>query len=369
MPPRSKYLAATAVLALHQLRPASASLLGGKINNHAVATVIAAATTTDEGLLACATADAITSSCYFAGSFDLTVPIQTIQQCLCCYSSIELDEIYLSCASYIAYSEPTATEAFSIATSLYDICDLSGSCPVIGAGGGGGGGGTLPPDPTSPDPITPTPTPPAPEPQPTVPPAPEITAPALCTSLASVWQACSKAIPGFSTAPVSELVDCFCYDKQGSYNTDVQDYADGCESWAKTSATSDYEVVTILQTFCDVYAAAIPTAGPGGGGGSGPTPTSTKPFFTGKPTGTEGDGEGNGNGGAFNMGSFGFGGGPAPTSNPGGANPDLGASSAVVVTVTQTPAPRPNGNGAAKGADSSRWGLLGVIAGALLMGF
>lgn len=201
---RSRYLAAIAALAINHLRPSTANILGGTINNHAVARVIAAATTTDKGLLACATADAITSSCYLAGSLDLTVPVETMQQCLCCYSSIELDPIYLSCASYIAYSQPTATGAFSVATSLYDICDLSGSCPVIGAGGGGGGGGggTLPPDPTSP-------TPPAAQPQPTAPPGAEITAPALCTSLAVVWQACSKAIPGFTTAPVSKLADCF----------------------------------------------------------------------------------------------------------------------------------------------------------------
>lgn len=121
-------------------------------------------------------------------------------------------------------------------------------------------------------------------------------------------------------------------------------------------------VITILQTFCDVYAAATPTAGP--------KPTSTKPFF--KATGTASSGgDGDGNGGAFNMGSFGFGGnggggGATSTTTPGGG-PDLGASSAVVVTVTQTPGP--NGNAAARGTQGSRWGLFGVFVGALLIGF
>ncbi|KAK4214416.1 hypothetical protein QBC37DRAFT_155432 [Rhypophila decipiens] len=373
-----RYLTAALALAVQSyIRTGAASLLSGRINNHAVANVIAAATTTDAGLMACATADAITSSCYVAGSFDLDVPVETIQQCLCCYSSVELDEIYLSCASYIAYSEPGLTEAFSIATSLYDICDLTGTCPVIDLGD---------PAPPPPDPTTPTTTPPSPppppetpppaEPTPTAPPPPEVTGPVVCTSLAIVFQACSSAIPGFASAPVSELADCFCYDNTGKYNTDVQDWADGCEPWAKTAAPSDLEVIQVFQTFCDVYALPPTPTEPAPGPRPTVTTTTTKPKLTLTPTtanpneNTDKTGDGpatvatNTAPPAVGLGSaFGSGGFSKPTSTPGalGDGESAGPSSSIVVTVTQTPPPRPNSNVAGLGMERPQWGVLGLL--------
>lgn len=179
------------------------ALLDGKINNKAVANVVAAAaTTTNPGLQACVTADAITSACFGAVSLNPSIPIASVQDCLCCYSGVELDGLYLGCASYIYNTESTATDAFSVVTSLYDICSLAGTCNAIG------GGSTPTPPPPPPNPTTPKTAPPVNEPTPTAP-GPAATAPALCTSLAVVYSACSQAIPGFTSAPVSEIANCF----------------------------------------------------------------------------------------------------------------------------------------------------------------
>ena len=182
------------------------ALLDGKINNHAVANVVAAAaTTTNPGLLACVTADAITSACFGAASLNPELPIESVADCLCCYSGVELDGLYSGCASYIYYTESTATAAYSVVTSLYDICSMAGTCNAVG---GGGATPPPPPPPPQPDPTTPKTAPPVTQPTPTAP-GPEITAPADCASLVYVYNSCSEAIPSFTEAPVSEVADCF----------------------------------------------------------------------------------------------------------------------------------------------------------------
>lgn len=173
------------------------ALLDGKINNHAAANVVAAAATaTNPGLLACVTADAITNACFDSASLNPAMPIASMEDCLCCYSGVELDGLYFNCASYIYNTASTATDFFSAVTSLYDICSVAGTCNALGGGG-----------PTR-DPTTPRTTPPVTKPTPSAS-GPEITAPAVCQSLALVYNECSQAIPGFISAPVSEVANCF----------------------------------------------------------------------------------------------------------------------------------------------------------------
>ena len=189
------------IIAALALAHRTVALLDGKFHNHAVANVVAAAaTTTNPGLLACVTADAITDACFDAASLNPTMPIASLEACLCCYSGVELDDLYFGCASYIYNTVSTATDAFSAITSLYDICSVAGTCNAVG------GGGPTPPPPPPVAPTTPRTAPPV-EPTPTAP-GPEIT-PAACTSLASVYSICYQEMSGFTSAPVGEVADCF----------------------------------------------------------------------------------------------------------------------------------------------------------------
>jgi len=80
------------------------------INNLAI--VIAAATTTDPGLLACVTAEAILDACFAQPGFT-DAPDASQASCLCCYSGTYLEPAYSSCASYISVSAPSDTSDYS----------------------------------------------------------------------------------------------------------------------------------------------------------------------------------------------------------------------------------------------------------------
>ncbi|KAL2021102.1 hypothetical protein VTK56DRAFT_7521 [Thermocarpiscus australiensis] len=206
-----------------------------KVPANLVAGVVDAAGEGDDGLLACATADAILSSCDARGVLETTAPVASRRNCLCCYSGTAAAPAYSSCASYVSNSlfgsdASTVYEAVSI---------LASGCSAAGPGvcAGGGGGETLP----------------------TVSatrssrPTAAGGAPAGCTSMISIYSSCSENMPGFETARARELAECFCYDRSGNYNTRFEDYASSCAPWVRTAAREDYSIISVFQTFCDDY--------------------------------------------------------------------------------------------------------------------
>lgn len=211
-------------------------VLAGKLNAGVVGNVLAEASTTDPGLLACATADVILSSCIAKGVLETTAPTASAKACLCCYQDYELVEEYSSCASYIYNSFRTQTEAFSTVSQLYEICDAVGTCGA--------------------------PAPPTRAPTQSVPSAPATTrgqttqapkAPVGCTSFINIYTSCSDEIPNFTKASDESLVECFCYDNRGNYNTRFDDYAASCAPWAKTEVPEDYEAISYLADFCEAF--------------------------------------------------------------------------------------------------------------------
>ncbi len=90
-----------------------AAALEANLHPQALAAVLAAATTTNPGLLACATAEGLIDGCYSAGIITSTVPFQTQAACLCCYQGTYVAPQYLSCESYIAASMRTETDAYT----------------------------------------------------------------------------------------------------------------------------------------------------------------------------------------------------------------------------------------------------------------
>jgi len=156
------------------------------INVNAFAGVVVAAATTDLELVACASADAVLSSCVASGWLADTAPVESAQSCLCCHDGQTLIDEYSSCSTYIAREFPTETAAFSTVSLLYGICEL-GTCA---------GGATTPT--TSPStPTTPTTT--------------LLSAPAACTSFVSVFASCSTKIPGWTTIALSSMASCLWY--------------------------------------------------------------------------------------------------------------------------------------------------------------
>ena len=77
-----------------------------------LANIVAAATTTDPGLLACATAEAVISVCFDIPNFT-NAPEATIASCLCCLQNTYLASEYGSCASYIKTSASKFSTEYS----------------------------------------------------------------------------------------------------------------------------------------------------------------------------------------------------------------------------------------------------------------
>ncbi|KAH8900062.1 hypothetical protein GQ53DRAFT_207924 [Thozetella sp. PMI_491] len=229
----------TLLLAVH-----GAAALDAALRPQALAVVVAAATTTDPGLLACATVEAFVDGCYSAGYLDSTVPSATEAACLCCSKGTNIATAYSSCQSYVAASAKTATDAYSLASLGYNICSKAGN--VCGAV------------------ATPTATATGATTKVTTDAATSVTSAvgaqgaAACSSLIGIVTSCSSAVPGWSTLAASSMASCLCYSSS-KYNTKFDDYASVCAPYAKTSLTSQYSAVSELQTFCEDYPPATAT--------------------------------------------------------------------------------------------------------------
>jgi len=92
---------------------AAAGIVNGHIGVKAVGNVVvAAAATTDLGYSACVTASAVLQACDDLGYLDEDSPPASLESCVCCASTVDLDPLYAACASYAYYEEPSATEAY-----------------------------------------------------------------------------------------------------------------------------------------------------------------------------------------------------------------------------------------------------------------
>ncbi|KAK3939848.1 hypothetical protein QBC46DRAFT_139199 [Diplogelasinospora grovesii] len=291
------------------------------VNVHVIELVVAAASTTDPGLLACDTAGYIVSSCSAAGSLASTVPTASLEACLCCYKGAELAFEYSSCASYIANSVPKSTDAFTLASGVYSICAGAGTqlCDAAGGGGGGGGGGGSTPKTSAVSSATRVASSTKQQAQTTA----AAAAPAGCTSLINVYSSCSENVPNFTAQPASKLASCFCYDGSGTYNTKFDDYASSCAPWAKTADPTDYSLIQVFETFC----AAFPPSQTAAGGAASTTPKSNA-------SGSVGSGSGGGGGFASIAG-----GGSSSSSTGGsgsGGSDTSSTTSRAAVTVTRS---------------------------------
>jgi hypothetical protein len=76
-----------------------------------------AAATTNPAVTACSIAYEVLDSCISESPGFSTAPASDVASCICCYSTIEIDEFYASCAGYIATEYPASTSQYS-GTSL-----------------------------------------------------------------------------------------------------------------------------------------------------------------------------------------------------------------------------------------------------------
>jgi len=74
---------------------------------------LAAAATTDPAVTACSIAFAVVDSCYSASPGLSTAAESDAASCLCCHSTVEIDEYYSSCADYISASYPKSSTQYS----------------------------------------------------------------------------------------------------------------------------------------------------------------------------------------------------------------------------------------------------------------
>ena len=95
---------------------AQRAVMAVDIPANALGNIVAAATTTDPGLLACATAFDVISYCASAIPDFTAAPEATQAACLCCYSTTELDPVYSSCANYIEDNYPGSSTEYSCMT-------------------------------------------------------------------------------------------------------------------------------------------------------------------------------------------------------------------------------------------------------------
>ena len=77
------------------------------------ANLAAAAATTDPAVTACSIAFAVVDSCYSATPGLSTAAESDAASCLCCHSTVEIDEYYSSCADYISASYPKSSTQYS----------------------------------------------------------------------------------------------------------------------------------------------------------------------------------------------------------------------------------------------------------------
>lgn len=296
------------------------TVVAGLLLAHSVASAIeipgnfanlaAAAATTDPAVTACSIAYGVIDSCYSASPGLSTAPESDAASCLCCHSTVEIDEYYSICADYISASYPRSSTQYSAFTGLADAC--ASEMPVCGAGAGGGGSSaSLTAKTTAADTvITAT----------TVTSATRTTGgaggggsegsgtgvPDVCTSFQDIISSCVAATPSITGAPDSIAASCLCYTTAGgtsSFTTEIDDLASSCAVWAKTAvASSAYSAITGFEDFCASYSptgtrtrtpsttstdtdtetsdttstsATTRTGGIGGGSGSGTTTSRT----------------------------------------------------------------------------------------------
>ncbi|KXX74549.1 hypothetical protein MMYC01_209227 [Madurella mycetomatis] len=195
------------------------------------ADVVGAAIDEDDGLRACATADAVINSCYSAGALETDAPIAEFENCMCCQSNTPISSAYGDCAEYIS-SSVSGSDA---STVLEAVSILWGVCSDAGRGVCAGGFATQ----TQPAASTRTRGS-----------SSDVTAPAGCTSMMAIYSSCSEEID-FQTARLGEVAECFCQDRSGSFDTRFEDYASSCAPFARTAVPEDYEVISAFQTICD----------------------------------------------------------------------------------------------------------------------
>ncbi|KAK3390331.1 hypothetical protein B0H63DRAFT_111744 [Podospora didyma] len=229
-------------MARRQLLPALAwaqtavAVLQGHIDANVFANVEARAATTtapplgSDGIFACATANAVLSSCYNAGWLDDEAPVASSRSCLCCGSGHGFAADYSTCASYIYDEMPTLTNPFSTASYLYSLCSRVGTSYC------GTASGTK----TTQGPI------------PTV-------IPAGCTSLYSIITSCVRETPGLITAGAARQASCLCYDADGAYNTQFDRYVRTCASWARTAYIDEYRTLSRSLSFCEDHSSRTST--------------------------------------------------------------------------------------------------------------
>lgn len=66
--------------------------------------VVGAAIDEEDGLRACATADAVINSCYSAGALETDAPTAEFENCMCCQSNTPISSAYADCGEYISSS-------------------------------------------------------------------------------------------------------------------------------------------------------------------------------------------------------------------------------------------------------------------------
>lgn len=77
------------------------------------ANLAAAATTTNPAASACAIAYGVIDACYSASPGLSTAAASDAASCLCCVSTVEVDEYYSSCADYISSSFPKSSTQYA----------------------------------------------------------------------------------------------------------------------------------------------------------------------------------------------------------------------------------------------------------------
>ncbi|OIW28499.1 hypothetical protein CONLIGDRAFT_378966 [Coniochaeta ligniaria NRRL 30616] len=214
---------------------------------------LALAVTTDPAVTACSIAYEVIDSCYSASPGLSTAANSDVASCLCCYSTVEIDEYYSSCADYISASYPRSTTQYSAFTGLADACATD--MPVCGGGAGGGSS----PSSTVTSSATNT----------RVSSATRTTGggsasgssatdvPDACTSFQEIISSCVDATPSLTAAPDRVAASCICYTTSAgssSFTTEIDDLASSCAPWAKTAARPTfYSAVVAFEDFCEMY--------------------------------------------------------------------------------------------------------------------
>lgn len=214
----------------------------------------------------CAPAASRLMACNDAGFLKSDVAYASFVGCLCCDSTTALLPAYSSCASFL-FSSATGAVVSTVGSAMatfYSACSREGGARLCGAQSTSAGliisSATITAPTTTRTTSSRTRT-------------TAVSAPAGCTSLVSMVNSCSTKL-GAATTRISDrdAAECLCYDTFDSYNTKIEDYASTCAPFARTSATRDYSLISILQTFCDdnrPAATGRPSAATAGNGASG----------------------------------------------------------------------------------------------------